>query len=83
MAQSGYHGPEGGFDFVGMRHRSGAVEIVYDDGVARRMVWRVQGAVKESQLSDALARAARQVKVLPALYAELRKRSIVIDAVAV
>lgn len=82
MMHSGFHAPDGGFDFIGMRHRSGAVEIVYDDGVARRMVWRVLGKTNESQLGEALARAARQVKVLPALYAELRKRSIEIEAVA-
>lgn len=61
--------------------RRGDVEIVYDDGVARRMVWRVQGRVSENLLGEALSRAARQVKVVPALYAELRKRAIVVEAV--
>lgn len=83
MKNTGLHAPAAGLDFLGLRHRSGAVEIVYDDGVARRMVWRVQGPVKEAQLSEALARAARQLRVLPALYAELRKRAIAIEAVAV
>ena len=34
--------PHGGADFLGWRKtRQGATEIVYDDGVARRMIWRV------------------------------------------
>ncbi len=81
MIHTGFHASAGGFDFVGMRHRQGNVEIVYDDGVARRLVWRVSGKINESQLGDALARAARQVRVLPALYAELRKRAITIEAI--
>ncbi|WP_233675333.1 hypothetical protein [Rhodobacter flavimaris] len=82
MAQSVFHNPSGGLDFLGMRQgRRGGVEIIYDDGVARRMVWRVQGRVSENQLGEALSRAARQVKVVPALYAELRKRAIVVEAV--
>lgn len=79
--KTAFHASAGGFDFVGLRHRAGAVEIVYDDGVARRLVWRVLGKANEGHLSEALARAARQVRVLPALYAELRKRSISIEAV--
>ena len=57
MAQSVFHSPSGGFDFLGLRKgRRGGVEIVYDDGVARRMVWRVQGRASESQIGEALAR---------------------------
>lgn len=70
-----------GFDYLGMRHRHGAVEIVYDDGVARRMVWRVRAPANEGLVSEALSRAAREIRVLPALLAELRKRAIVIDVV--
>lgn len=82
MTQSSFQSPSGGFDFLGLRKgRRGDVEIVYDDGVARRRVWRVQGAVSESQLGEALSRAARELRVLPALYAELKKRSISIEAV--
>jgi len=82
MAQSAFHSPSGGFDFLGLRKgRRGGVEIVYDDGVARRMVWRVQGRANESQIGEALARASREIRVLPALYAELRKRSIAIESV--
>jgi hypothetical protein len=82
MAQSVFHSPSGGFDLLGLRKgRQGGVEIIYDDGVARRMVWRVCGAVNESQLGDALARAVRNTRVIPALYAELKKRSIAVEAV--
>lgn len=82
MVHSSILRPVGGFDFIALRHRGGAVEIVYDDGVARRRVWRVQAGADERNLSAALAHAGRQVKVVPALYAELRKRSIAIEAVA-
>lgn len=82
MAQSVFHSACGGFDFLGLRRgRRGGVEIVYDDGVARRLVWRVQGPANEHQLGDALSRAVNQARVVPALYSELRKRSIAIEAV--
>lgn len=82
MAQSIFHSASGGFDFLGLRKgRSGGVEIVYDDGVARRMVWRVRGPASEGQLGDALARAVNHARVIPALYAEMKKRSIAIEAV--
>lgn len=80
--QTGFQTSGGGFDFIGMRKRSGAVEIIYDDGVSRRRVWRVRGAANENQLGEALARAAHAAQVLPALYAELRKRAILIEVVA-
>lgn len=82
MAQSVFHSASGGFDFLGLRKgRKGGVEIVYDDGVARRMVWRVRGAANEHQLGDALSRAVNQTRVVPALYSELRKRSIAVEAI--
>jgi hypothetical protein len=57
-------------------------ETVYDDGVARRMVWRViQALAEEGRLSDALSRAVAQTRVVPALYVELKKRAIRIEAV--
>lgn len=71
-----------GFDFIGKRLRHGDVEIVYDDGVARRMVWRVTGRVPEAEVDEAIAHAARELRVLPALYAELRKRRIGIKVIA-
>ncbi|PTV94964.1 hypothetical protein C8J27_106233 [Rhodobacter aestuarii] len=82
MAYSGFSRPDSGFDFIALRRRKGVTEIVYDDGVARRLVWRVQGAANEGSLTEALAHARREVRVLPALYAELRKRSIAIEAIA-
>ena len=39
--QHSYHAPHGGADFLGLRKtRQGSTEIDYDDGVARRMIWR-------------------------------------------
>lgn len=79
-----YHSSLGGFDFLGMRHSpSGAVEIVYDDGVKRRLVWRVQNKVRESLIDEALRRAVNQPRVVSAMYSELKRRSIAIEAVAV
>lgn len=82
--QASFHAPHGGADFLGMRKsRTGATEIVYDDGVARRMVWRVaSSAVNEARLSDALRVAVRSVRVVPTLYDELKKRAIAIERVA-
>jgi uncharacterized phage protein gp47/JayE len=81
---STFHSSCGGFDFLGIRKgRSGGFEIVYDDGVRRRLVWRVQGKAGEAQLGDALRNAVDKPRVLPAMYSELKKRSIAIEAVAV
>lgn len=78
-----YQSPFGGFDYLGLRKgKTGAVEIVYDDGVKRRMVWRVSSQARESVLGDALRNAVSQPRVLQALYAELKRRSISIEAVA-
>lgn len=78
-----YQSSFGGFDYLGLRKgKSGAVEIVYDDGVKRRLVWRVSTQAKESVLGDALRSAVNQPRVLQALYAELKRRSIAIEAVA-
>ncbi|HEY0275855.1 MAG TPA: hypothetical protein VGC31_07265 [Paenirhodobacter sp.] len=79
--RTGYRTSGGGFDLLGVRKRQGAVEIVYDDGVVQRRVWRVSGFQTEGQLDEALTRAAREVRVLPALFAELRKRAITIEIV--
>jgi hypothetical protein len=81
--QSFFHAPHGGGDFLGLRtDRKGATEIVYDDGVKRRMVWRVAGRiVSEAHLSDALRAAVGSLRVVPTLYDELKKRSIAIEAV--
>lgn len=83
MAHSAsFHAPHGGADFLGWRTRAGATEIVYDDGVARRMVWRVSGVGDEARLSDALRVAVGALRVVPSLYDELKKRAIAIERVA-
>ena len=81
--QAAFHAPHGGADFLGWRKtRLGATEIVYDDGVTRRMVWRVADAdASEARLSDALRAAVGAVRVLPTLYDELKKRAIAIERI--
>lgn len=78
-----YHSSRGGCDFLGLRlARTGCVEIVYDDGVARRMVWRVATpGVDPARLGPALRAAVDNLRVVPALHAELKKRAISIEAV--
>jgi hypothetical protein len=81
--QAFFHAPHGGADFLGMRpSRSGGIEIVYDDGVARRMVWRVEGRGDDQRISDALQVAVRSLRVVPTLYDEMKKRAISIERVA-
>ena len=83
--EAGFHAPHGGADFLGFRtNRRGATEIVYDDGAARRMVWRVApGPVDPAMLSHALACAVGQARILPALFQELKKRAIAVESVAI
>jgi hypothetical protein len=82
--QSTFHAPHGGADFLGIRRaRNGTTEIVYDDGVARRMVWRVAAeTANEARISDALRVAVGSLRVVPALYEEVKKRSIAVERVA-
>ncbi len=80
--QTSFHAPHGGADFLGWRKRAGGFEIVYDDGVARRMVWRVAGPGDEARLSDALRASVGALRVVPALYDELKKRAISIERIA-
>jgi hypothetical protein len=82
--QASFHAPHGGADFLGWRKtRAGTTEIIYDDGVARRMVWRVQANDPgDARLSDALRVAVGALKVVPTLYDELKKRAIAIERVA-
>jgi hypothetical protein len=82
--QAAFHAPHGGADFLAMRKgRSGATEIVYDDGVARRIVWRVEEPeASEARISDALRVAVSALRVVPTLYSELKKRAISIERVA-
>ena len=81
--QTSFHAPFGGADFLGLRtNRLGATEIVYDDGVTRRMVWRVSsGDGAEARISDALRVAVGSLRVVPTLYDELKKRAIGIERV--
>jgi hypothetical protein len=80
--QAFFHAP-GGADFLGLRtDRRGATEIVYDDGVKRRLVWRVASPVASDEaLADVLRTAVGSLRVLPTLYDELKKRAIPIEAV--
>ena len=81
--QSSFHAPDGGADFLGLRtNHKGATEIVYDDGVTRRMVWRVDATGQEARISDALRVAVGALRVVPTLYDELKKRAIAIERVA-
>jgi len=81
--RSSFHAPHGGADFLGVRTTAkGCTEIVYDDGVARRMVWRVAtDAPSEARISEALRVAVGSLRVVPTLYDELRKRAIAIERV--
>ncbi|MFN3822811.1 MAG: hypothetical protein ACK4RN_02420 [Pseudorhodobacter sp.] len=82
--QTGFHAPNGGADFLGYRRsRTGVTEVVYDDGVSRRMVWRVAGRdVREADLSAALGEAVGALRVVPALITELKKRAIAIERIS-
>ena len=81
--QTSFHAPHGGADFLGLRKtRAGSIEIVYDDGVARRMVWRVSQQIgSDAGLSDALRVAVSALRVVPTLYEELKKRAIAVEHV--
>jgi hypothetical protein len=83
--QNGFHAPHGGADFLGFRKaRNGSTEVIYDDGVSRRMIWRVAGAqVNEAHLSDALRNAVSALRVVPALITELGKRAIALERITV
>ncbi|OYW62422.1 MAG: hypothetical protein B7Z31_01055 [Rhodobacterales bacterium 12-65-15] len=76
--------PHGGADLLGWRRtQSGVTEIVYDDGVARRITWRVASPdPSEQRLTDALRVASRSLQVVPALQVELKKRAIAVERIA-
>jgi hypothetical protein len=78
--QTGFHAPNGA-QFLGYRKtRTGATEVVYDDGVSRRMVWQV-GGDDDARLSDALSEAVGALRIVPALMTELRKRAIQVERI--
>ncbi len=82
---AGFHAPNGGADFLGFRKtRAGETEVVYDDGVSRRMVWRVQGNdIDDHRLADALSHAVGALRIVPALMDELKKRAIPVERIGV
>ena len=83
--QATFHAPGKGADFLGWRvSRAGLTEIVYEDGAARRMVWRVCSATRnEAALSEALELAVQAVRVVPTLIDELKKRAIAVEQLAI
>lgn len=79
-----FHSSQGGCHFLGLREAriGGGIEIVFDDGVARRMVWRVKTpGANLRRIGDALRAAVDSLRVIPTLQAELRKRAIAVEAV--
>ena len=78
------HSQTGASDFLGLRRgRSGEAEIVYDDGGARRMVWRVtSGSCDESSLRRAMELAVSRPRVVAALFAELNRQAITLEVVS-
>jgi hypothetical protein len=82
--QTTFHAPGSGADFLGLRKsRAGSTEIVYDDGMKQRLIWRVSGISGDEIVSDALQAAMSAVRVLPSLYEELKKRAINIERVGI
>jgi len=80
--QTTFHAAHGGADFLGFRKsRSGSTEIVYDDGLKQRLIWRVAVGGGDEVISDALQAAMAAQRVLPTLYEELKKRAIEIECV--
>ncbi|HCY98465.1 MAG: hypothetical protein A3D16_22880 [Rhodobacterales bacterium RIFCSPHIGHO2_02_FULL_62_130] len=80
--QTSFHAPSGG-DFLGWRKsRVGHTEIVYEDRLSHRMVWRVEGdEPSEDGIVAALSAAVASARVLPSLYDELKKRAIAIERI--
>ncbi len=79
-----FHSSHGSGHFLGLRQArgGGGVEIVYDDGVARRLIWRVKTpGANVTRIGEAMRVAVDHLRVVPALQNELRKRAISIEAV--
>lgn len=79
--QTTFHAPGNGTDFLGWRvNRTGSTEIVYENGAAHRMVWRVcSNAGDEDSLAEAMQLAVRANRVVPTLIDELKKRAIDVE----
>ena len=81
---STFHCGLGRMDFLGLRSTPrGGMEIVYDDGAARRMIWRVSAPdTPQERIGDALRIALTRRRMVPALHSELEKRSIAVETIA-
>lgn len=78
--QTTFHAPGNGSDFLGWRvSRAGTTEIVYEDGAARRMIWRVCSNADEVGMAEAMQLAVRANRVVPTLMDELKKRAINVE----
>ncbi|MEO8240965.1 MAG: hypothetical protein ABI832_01565 [bacterium] len=79
--QTTFHAPGSGADFLGWRvSRTGSTEIVYESGLAQRIVWRVSsGPSDEADLAAALKVAVSSNRVVPTLIDELKKRAIDVE----
>lgn len=83
MTYPAFHSTSGRDDFLGLREgRGGAVELVYDDGGARRMIWRLAADANLAGVGEAMRLAVDHLRVVPTLHAELTKRAIAIEAIA-
>ncbi len=75
-----FHAPGAGTDFLGWRvNRKGKTEVIYDDGLSRRLVWHAEFVGDAgSRLDDALASvvSSGHDRMIPTLFEELKKRSI-------
>lgn len=82
--QHSFHAPGKGADFLGWRiSRAGLTEIVYEDGQAQRIVFRVcNGACDDAEMDQMLESAVRANRVVPALMDELKKRAIEVERLA-
>ena len=82
--QHTFHAPGKGADFLGWRiSRAGSTEIVYEDGRAQRIVFRVcSGPCDEVDMDQMLQSAVRANRVVPALMDELKKRAIEVERLA-
>lgn len=75
-----FHSPGAGADFLGWRvNRNGKTEVVYDDGRAKRLIWRAEFTGDAQERLDAALSSAVTVgheKMIPTLFDELKKRAI-------
>ncbi|MBC7476551.1 MAG: hypothetical protein H7317_00470 [Pseudorhodobacter sp.] len=82
--QHTFHAPGKGADFLGWRiSRAGTTEIVYENGLAQRMIFRIcSGPCDETDMAEILQSAVRANRVVPALMGELKKRAIEVERLA-